>query len=354
MQNDSTELDWYHFAQFANIYCHNNTADAQCAQMKNFVNGYRENTSVDKGSSVSGRSIQNSIKSGETQANNAMGTRFKQNLGSSAASVAAAATTDTDSKGTLIKREGVHLRGKFNPWSGNVCKIEIDDVPFTQYVFTAANENTPSVSVKYVMSSMDAKTFCALAKYAKEGSTLNERTINFSLISPSVTITLYLKKKEDEWDITTTFDSVYDAIKRDYAACEEPYTGSYEFYQEENPIIATLFFTKPPETVYDPIVYQRVIQRRIAACVDQIQLNMNLFEQNEVVTIVTQLEYFKKTLNEMKENPILEDLKKLDNEVNDYVRVTFQRLVQTKKKDQYQSLDSKISTMSLGASAAVP
>jgi hypothetical protein len=65
------------------------------------------------------------------------------------------------------------------------------------------------------------------------------------------------------------------------------------------------------------------------------------------------LEHFKKTLNEMKENPILEDLKKLDNEVNDYVRVTFQKLlVQTKKKDQ--TLASKIKRMSLGASAAAP
>jgi hypothetical protein len=141
---------------------------------------------------------------------------------------------------------------------------------------------------------------------------------------------------------------------RFYNSCEEPYTGSYDFYQEENPIIAALFFTKPPEMVYDPIVYKRVIQKRITECVNQIKLNMNLFKQNEVLTIVSMLEHFKKTLNEMKENPILEDLKKLDNEVNDYVRVTFQRLVQTKKKDQYQSLDSKISTMSLGASAAVP
>jgi hypothetical protein len=76
-----------------------------------------------------------------------------------------------------------------------------------------------------------------------------------------------------------------------------------------------------------------VIQRHIAACLSQAELNKSLFTQGERTSIATNLESFTKRLNEMKENPNLEALKQLDNEVNKYVRDTFQRLlVQTKKK----------------------
>jgi hypothetical protein len=93
MGETSTQLNWYNFAQFANMYCPNNAADPQCAQITAFVNDYKKNQkgeSVDKNSPVVGREIRVSIEQGEKQANNATSTRFKNSLGSSGAPVAAA------------------------------------------------------------------------------------------------------------------------------------------------------------------------------------------------------------------------------------------------------------------------
>ena len=255
----------------------------------------------------------------------------------SAAPVAAASATDTDSNKILIKREGVQFGSIFKQWTMNACEFPEVAEPFKKYVFTM-QITPPSVIVKYVMSS-DAKTFCALVNYENDNSKINESTLDYSLISPSVTITLQAKNVA-LWDIKNDFEITYGKILRFYNSCEEPYTGSYDFYQEKNPLIATLFFTKPPETVYAPIVYQNYIAKLIKSCVDQIRLNNKLFREDEVTTIVTRLEDFKQRLKTQD----LEALQKLDNEVNTYVRVEFQRLVQSRKS----SLSTKMGVMSLG------
>ena len=264
----------------------------------------------------------------------------------SAAPVAAASATDTDSNKILIKREGVQFGSIFKQWSADSCKFDENEMPFTEYVFTA-QKYPPSVIVKYVMSP-SSKTFCALAKYATEDGSLDN--IDFSLVSPSVTITFKAKNVEP-WDIASEFGTAYTRIVELHRSCDEPYTGSYKFYQEEYPFIATLFFTKPPEVVYTPIVYQNNIQNLINSCVGQIRLNRKLFS-DEVTNIVTELEKFKQRLKELRDDPKpnLEALKTLDNEVNAYVRVTFQRLLVQTTKDQ--SLASNISKMSIGAAGA--
>jgi hypothetical protein len=267
----------------------------------------------------------------------------------SAAASGDASASDADSKKILIKRDGVQFKGDLNTWKGNVCEFpKIAEEPFKKFVFTMKT-NPPSVLVKYVMSS-DAKTFCALAKYQTKDS-MYECNIDFSLFSPSVTLTLNAKN-EDPWNITSAFDYVYGKIKRCYDSCEEPYNDSYAFYQENHTLIAMLFFTEPPETVYPPIVYQRVIQKRIVQCMAQIRLN-KLFREDEATPIITHLEDFEQRLKELSDdpNPNLKALKTLDNEVNTYVRVTFQRLLVQKNKE---SLVDRMSSLSIGAAAAAP
>ena len=255
------------------------------------------------------------------------------------APVAAASATDTDSNKILIKREGVQFGSISKPWTRNACEFPEDVGPFKKYVFTIQT-TPPSVLVKYVMSS-DAKTFCALAKCATDdGSRMNDFKIDYNLVSPSVIITLQAQNVES-WNIKDDFEITYRKILMFYDSCEEPYTGSYDFYQEKNPLIATLFFTKPPETVYAPIVYQRVIQKLIKSCVDQIRLNNKLFRADEVTTIVTRLEDFKQRL----QTQDLKALQQLDNEVNTYVRVEFQRLLVQAKKAK--SLEDRMGSMCL-------
>lgn len=96
-KDESTQLNWYNFARFANMYCYNNAADPQCAQITGFVNHYKDENKedgkiVDKNGSVKGRTIKTSIEQGEKQANNATSTRFKNSLGSSGASAASGAS----------------------------------------------------------------------------------------------------------------------------------------------------------------------------------------------------------------------------------------------------------------------
>lgn len=344
---NSTQLNWSNFAQFANMYCYKNAADPQCAQITGFVDLYRSSTIVDQNASVVGRIIQTSIEEGEKQANNKTNNRFKQSLDSSGASGAAASATDTDSKKILIQEGGVSFGSIFKPWSDNSCTFDEKQGPFTKYVFTK-QRNPPSVRVAFVMSPMDAKTYCALAKYQMEGSKIHEYTIDYNLISPSITLTLNAKPVES-WDIRDDFEITYGKILGCYSSCEQPYTDSYEFYEEKNPVIATLFFTKKPETVYAPIVYKNHIQKLINSCVDQVTKNKKLFTEDETRTIVTKLEEFKKRLETLTDQD-MNALKQLDSEVSDYVRVTFNRLLVQKTKEQ--SLVSKISKMSIGTAGA--
>lgn len=258
---------------------------------------------------------------------------------------APASATDTDSKKILIKQDGVHFGSIFKPWSANSCTFDDNKEPFTKYVFTTQKHTIPpSLRVTFVMSS-NVKTFCALEKYA---STMNDPTIDYSLISPSVTITLNAQWVES-WNIADDVEMTYRKILSLYDSCEEPYTGLYEFYQDKNPVIATFFFTKLPEVVYDPIVYQNHISKLIKSCADQTMSHhkSGLFKLDDVSTIVGTLEKFKAKLQTMIDDP--KALKQLDNDVNVYVRETFQRLlVQTQKG---RSLAVQMSQMSIGAAA---
>ena len=264
-------------------------------------------------------------------------------------SAAVDSATDTDSRKILIQEGGVSFGSIFKPWSDNSCTFDEKQRPFTKYVFTK-QRTPPSVRVAFVMSSMDAKTYCALAKYQTEDSRMYDFKIDFSLISPSVTITLDAKPVES-WDIRDDFEITYGKILGCYSSCEQPYTDSYEFYEEKNPVIATLFFTKKTETVYSPIVYKNHIQKLINSCVDQLQdPNINkLFTKVEATTIVTKLEAFKQKL-ESSSDQDLNALKQLDEYVYNYVRLTFNKFLGQKTKEQ--SLADQMSRLSIGSSAA--
>lgn len=347
MGETSTQLNWYNFARFANMYCPN-AADPQCAQITAFVDSHRSSRIEDKNPTVVGRIIQDSIKYGQND-NKHSDASFKNSLGSSGAS-GAAAPDDTDSRKILLNEQGVKFRGFIHKWMGEVCEIDHDAEPFTKYVFTMNKTSSPpSVSIKYVMSS-NAKTFCALAKYQMEGSRVYDFKIDFSLFSPSLTLTLHAKDA-NPWDITSEFDLVPTTISRFYDSCEQPYTDSYEFYEEKNPVIATLFFTKKPETVYDSIVYKNHIQKLINSCVDQLQdPNINkLFTKVEATTIVAKLEEFKERL-ETSSDQDMNALKQLDKDVFQYVQLTFKKFLGQKTKEQ--SLVSKIRKMSIGTAGA--
>ena len=112
-EDESTQLNWYYFAQFANMYCYKNAADPQCAQITGFVNHYKDENNedgkiVDTKSPVADRTIQTSIEQGEKQANNKTNNRFKQSLDSSGASAApVAADVPSTCRQAHVEKKGV-------------------------------------------------------------------------------------------------------------------------------------------------------------------------------------------------------------------------------------------------------
>jgi hypothetical protein len=62
----SNQLNWYNFALFAPLYCHEYT-DPQCEEIREFVDKYSKSEIVDKNGAVESRTIATSIKSGLEQ-----------------------------------------------------------------------------------------------------------------------------------------------------------------------------------------------------------------------------------------------------------------------------------------------
>lgn len=190
MNADSTQLNWYEFAQFANMYCYNNADDAQCAQITGFVDLYRSSTIVDQNASVVGRIIQTSIERGEKQANNATSTSFKKSLGTSGASGAAASgSTERVSPNDQIRLERmIGVQNQMKLHFGGVERIlllnqplEIQippnpkskQNPITKLIFVATEVNKPSegmvpeVTFEIVLKKDDMSR-CAMRQYEQE------------------------------------------------------------------------------------------------------------------------------------------------------------------------------------------
>jgi hypothetical protein len=62
----SNQLNWYNFALFAPLYCHEYT-DSQCEEIRDFVEKYYKSEIVDKNGAVDGRTIETSIQLGIEQ-----------------------------------------------------------------------------------------------------------------------------------------------------------------------------------------------------------------------------------------------------------------------------------------------
>lgn len=247
-----------------------------------------------------------------------------------AASVTAPVAEKPDSNKIFIKSTGVQFGAIFKPWGvSNTCEFSDDENPcFTQYVFTK-HEKPKLVNVKYVMPSMDAKTYCALAAYeAVQLYSLVPR-FDYGLISPGVTVTFELQEKDE---ITSSFLNTGIQLTAHYGSCKEPYDDSlYTFYQDRNSLVAAMFFDKPDKVVeWSDQVYINLIKKHIAEGKEN-AVNP-IFPKAQTSIMMIQLEDFELRLNALTAKPDSEGLKQLDSEVTNYIRTGFQgSLLQAKK-----------------------
>ena len=233
-----------------------------------------------------------------------------------------------DSNKIFIKSNGVQFGANFKSWVSNTCEFSDDENPcFTQYVFTK-HEKPTLVNVKYVMHSMDAKTYCALEAYeARQLYSLVPR-FDYGLISPGVTVEFVLQEKGE---ITSSFVAIGIQLSAHYESCEEPYNdGLYTFYKDRNSLVAAMFFDKPDKVEWSDQVYINLIKNHI----DEGKKNVinPIFPKEQTSIMIRQLNEFDNRLTQLIASPNSEGLKQLDSEVTDYIRTGFQRsLFQAKR-----------------------
>jgi hypothetical protein len=277
-----------------------------------------------------------------------------------AASVASAAPVaeKPDSNKIFIQSTGVQFGAIFKPWRGsNTCEFSNDKNPcFTQYVFTK-NENPKLVNVKYVMPSMDAKTYCALAAYETNKLSYLTTRFDYGLISPGVTVEFGL---QEQGEITSSFVATGIQLNAHYNSCNEPYDDDlYTFYQEQdhNSLVATMFFEKPEKVEWSNEVYIRQIKQHIAD--GKKDANNPIFPEQQKLIMIAQLNDFERRLNALTAltaKPDSNGLKQLDSEVTDYIRTGFQTSLFHAKRNK-ASLAAQMKRVSVsvpGAAAARP
>ena len=252
----------------------------------------------------------------------------------------------------FIRSTGVQFGAIFKPWGvSNTCEFSDDENPcFTQYVFTK-HEKPKLVNVKYVMPSMDAKTYCALAAYENAGILSLEPIFDYGLIYPGVTVTFEL---QDKGEITSSFVATGIQLTAHYGSCNEPYDDSlYTFYQDQdrNSLVAAMFFKKPDNVEWSDQVYINLITKNIA---EGKQNASNLIFPKEQATIMmNQLNDYERRLTALTAKPDSGGLKELDSEVTNYIRTGFQTsLLQAKKTKA--SLAAQMGDLSVRGAAGRP
>ena len=276
-----------------------------------------------------------------------------------AASVAAAAPVAApapvaekpDPTKIFIRSMGVQFGAIFKPWGvSNTCEFSDDENHcFTQYVFTK-HEKPELVNVKYVMHSMDAKTYCALAAYEADQLYSLVPRFDYGLISPGVTVTFELQEKDE---ITSSFVATGVQLTAHYGSCKEPYDDSlYTFYQDHNSLVAAMFFDKPDKVVeWSDQVYINLIKTHIA---DGKKNAVNpIFPKAQTSIMIDQLNDYELRLTALTAKPDSGGLKELDSEVTNYIRTGFQTsLLQAKKTKA--SLAAQMKQMSVRGAAGRP
>lgn len=226
----------------------------------------------------------------------------------------------------VIRAEGVQFGQTSKQWNGMQCVFDKDTTPFAQVVFVKLSG---AVRVKFVLPSARV-AYCALAQCVDD-QIFKKVDTDYGLLSPSVTIELipsYSERKE-EWNVTSSIGNVYTQFKQYFDRCT---TGvgynehAYKFYEQNNPIVSTLFFTKPTDVEYSPEVLLKVNNRNLDSCSAIIQAQPdNVLSPPEKETLNALIGNYKKQLSENDSN--IDELKRLNDEITLFVKAEVPKLL---------------------------
>ena len=232
-----------------------------------------------------------------------------------------------DPKRIVINASGVQFKGTPQSWNNGKCMFDNYTVttPFAKVDFVISRADS-SVRVKFTLPSMDV-AYCALAQYGDHAENV------YDLLSPSATLVLSpttdRERSEDNWDVTLPIDTFYTKFRQYFDRCKTG-TGfnehAYKFYEERNPLISTLFFTKPTEVEYPPEVLLTVNNRNLEAATKLIAAQPdNVLSPTEKGTLNALIDNYKKQLLDNRSNNA--ELNRLDKEITSFVKVDIAQLL---------------------------
>jgi hypothetical protein len=121
----SNQLNWYNFALFAPLYCHEYT-DSQCKEIRDFLTTYSTSKDIDKNGAVEDRTIETSIKSGLEQSQRQS---YKPQIVARFGKASSAAEFD---KTCVINSDQVSFLGTPFAWQNHETPLVITDFGFAQ------------------------------------------------------------------------------------------------------------------------------------------------------------------------------------------------------------------------------
>ena len=251
------------------------------------------------------------------------------------------AEPELDPKRIVVNVSGVQFKGTPQSWNNGKCMFNKDTTPFAKVDFVRADR---SVRVKFTLPSMDKVAYCALAQYGDHDGNV------YDLLSPSATIALtptVRESNEDNWDITLHIDALFVKFRQYFKHCESG-TGfnehAYTFYEERNPLISTLFFTKPTEVESTPEQLLRLNNNRLAQATKIIDAQPDsVLSDTEKEVLNALIKNFSRRLSENSSN--IDELNKLDKEIILFVRVEITELLLQAQKAAMTGVDALTAQM---------
>jgi hypothetical protein len=339
-QTDPTQLNWYNFALFAPIYCHNYT-HPQCSQMRDFLGKYYTSKDIDKNGAVEGRTIGTSIISGNEQAaHNTYLTDIDTQFPPVAAPVAEVPKMSpnvlmiNDSIIAYKNNKGVMRsvtvdRSKTDYEFDNfiIPNNDHDDISGKLKVEFVGNPVVTRFTLELSMSSITPKLIECVEGI--EDLVVNIENVSNSFSAMVITGTL-TEQRVGEKKSTYDFSSFVLNFVENYQDC----------------LVAGQF------VVSDPQVYIRLITKHIAECSQRIDTEKGFLPEQKML-LKAVLTAFQSRFNDLKQTKNLEALKTLHEEVNTFRNGDLFQAEQTSLKNA--SLAAQMGVLSVrgpGAGAA--
>jgi hypothetical protein len=208
----SNQLNWYNFALFAPLYCHEYT-DPQCTEIRDFVERYRTSKIPDNNGAVEDRTIETSIQLGIKQSERqSYKPQIVAHFGKApAVSGAAAASSAAEfDKRCVITSNQVSFLGTPFPWQDHEAPLEI-----TTFEFARKNKGLMEFLIANVEKFVFFKT--KLTTRTKTAKSLSINTID------AIFLSIHFKKNRENYCALATFKDkdAFNLVERIYGSKQQ-------------------------------------------------------------------------------------------------------------------------------------